>query len=247
MRVSTAITGLAVAAAGVGPAAAEGWEFTVAPYIWGAGVEGDIGTVPGFPSVPVDLAFSDILDDLVYGGFLSAAARNGPWAILFDASTVKTNSTESVNGPVVRDVRVESTTSNAVLGVGYELFAGPTYSFEGALAARWWQVKNDYTVRGAGGGSVNRDNEETWFDPLIGAVYRNRLSERWLLLATANVGGFGVGSDLTWGASATLEYAFNETVGLAFGYRYLSVDYDGGSFEYDVTQGGPLLGLSFRF
>jgi len=36
-------------------AASDNWQFRLTPYLWFAGLKGDIGTIPGQPSAPVDL------------------------------------------------------------------------------------------------------------------------------------------------------------------------------------------------
>jgi hypothetical protein len=35
-----------------GVASAADWEFKLAPYLWFAGLEGDVATIPGEPSAP---------------------------------------------------------------------------------------------------------------------------------------------------------------------------------------------------
>ncbi len=77
-----------------------------------------------------------------------------------------------------------------------------------------------------------------------------RLSERWGVRGEADIGGFGVGSDLTWNAQAVLTYGFTVAGYEAFaaaGYRALYWDYKDGGFEWDVTMSGPILGAGVRF
>ncbi|MCP4402668.1 MAG: hypothetical protein GY801_35850, partial [bacterium] len=66
-----------------------------------------------------------------------------------------------------------------------------------------------------------------------------------------DVGGFGVGSDLTWSVSSFLGYQFTPLFSLWGGYRALGVDYQTGSgtdvFKYDMTMSGPIIGLGFSF
>ena len=67
-------------------------------------------------------------------------------------------------------------------------------------------------------------------------------------------GGFGAGSDFTWNLAGILAYDFHirsVSTSVLLGARALYQDYDEGSAEglirWDVTQYGPLIGLSFRF
>lgn len=63
----------------------------------------------------------------------------------------------------------------------------------------------------------------------------------------ADVGGFGVGSDLTWQLFGGVTYRFNQTVSAALGYRHLDVDYEKDSFVWNVSFSGPVIGALFRF
>ena len=66
----------------------------------------------------------------------------------------------------------------------------------------------------------------------------------------ANVGGFGVGSDLTWNVQAFVGYrttVFGQDTTFALGYRALYQDYHHKDFEWDVTMHGPVLGTALHF
>lgn len=73
--------------------------------------------------------------------------------------------------------------------------------------------------------------------------------------AEADVGGFGTGSKLSVNAQAYLGYRThmgNLPTILRVGYRVLSQDYEGddftgNKFNWNVTQHGPVVGLSIRF
>ena len=71
------------------------------------------------------------------------------------------------------------------------------------------------------------------------------LSERFYLRGLADVGGFGVGSDLTVQLLGGIGYQLTDHVAIELAYRYLKEDYDGGpSFSFDAEMHGPLLGIS---
>jgi hypothetical protein len=110
----------------------------------------------------------------------------------------------------------------------------------------------DLDIKGIGDSSGDQD----WFDPLIGVRAFFDLSERWTLALNGNVGGFGIGSDFTWGAMGTIGYRFplfsaTNNARAVVGYRAIYQDYSEGSgsnrFEWDVTLHGPILGLVIGF
>ncbi len=74
------------------------------------------------------------------------------------------------------------------------------------------------------------------------------------LVFRGDIGGFGVGSDLTWNVAGLLLYDFDlfgMDASVATGYRALYQDFEDGSgankFAYDVTTQGPILGMVIRF
>ena len=50
-------------------------------------------------------------------------------------------------------------------------------------------------------------------------------------MGQADIGGFGVGSDLTWSLLGTFNYVFTDKWSASLGYKYLSVDYDDDGYE----------------
>lgn len=86
---------------------------------------------------------------------------------------------------------------------------------------------------------------------MVGVRYVLPLGGNWTLISKADIGGFGIGSDFAWQASAFADWHFAANASLLVGVRFLGVDYADGSgkgrFRYDVTQGRPALGVSWRF
>jgi hypothetical protein len=91
------------------------------------------------------------------------------------------------------------------------------------------------------------DEDKEWIDPLIGARLRIELQRGFSLIGLADIGGFHVGSDLTWEALGVLGYRFNSWLAAHAGYRYMKVDYEDGDFLYDVELSGPIIGATFKF
>jgi hypothetical protein len=94
----------------------------------------------------------------------------------------------------------------------------------------------------------DRDKRETCVDPVIGVQGETLLTKHWERFGGGDIGGFGVGSDLTrqWfaGAGYRFDLLARETF-LRAGWRMLAIDYDDG-FKWDVTYSGPMLGLTRR-
>jgi len=234
-----------------------GWEFAVAPYMWFLSLDGDV-TVKGNES-DLDLSFSDIWDELNIAAMLTFDARKGKWGIFGDMIGANLGKSETVDG-----IDIDPTVKLALLtgGGSYQLGkwklsnaagqAVPVVSIDALAGVRYTYLDVDIDLKGVGDTSGDQD----WFDPLIGARAFFDLSEHWTLALEGNVGGFGIGSDFTWGALGTLGYRFrlfseSNNARMAGGYRAIYQDYADGSgtdkFEWDVTYHGPILGLEIDF
>jgi hypothetical protein len=88
---------------------------------------------------------------------------------------------------------------------------------------------------------------EYWFDPYIGLRARYNLSKAFYLTAKADVGGFGIGSDITCQASGALGCQVTQNIYAELGYRYLYTDYDHDNFIYRVDMQGVELTMGFVF
>jgi hypothetical protein len=107
----------------------------------------------------------------------------------------------------------------------------------------------------SGGRAVARGGSVDWVDPLIGFRVRHQMSPGREFVFRADVGGFDVGSQFSWNLLGAYSWDFAVRDGVTYsgvlGYRALSVDYAKGSglstYEYNVLQHGPILGLSAKF
>ena len=92
---------------------------------------------------------------------------------------------------------------------------------------------------------------QDWWDPIVGANLSLPLGKRFSLNLRGDVGGFGVGSDLTWQVFPYLDWQFAKWGSLQLGYRWLYMDYETGSgasrFKYDMLNQGAQLGFTFHF
>ena len=85
-------------------------------------------------------------------------------------------------------------------------------------------------------GDINRNwtNEASgstsWVDPIVAVRMRHWLNPRWFLNLYGDVGGFGVGSRLTWAAAGGVGYQARDNLAIETYYRVYSVDYDKDGF-----------------
>lgn len=244
------------------------WALQVTPYMWAAGLDGRISPFRRGPTIGVEKSFSDVMDDLNFGGFINIWGRYDRFVLSGDIMYVDTTDGHGA-GPLPAltipgvgeippggniDAKVDSKQFTATLMGGYRVIDTPQFTLDALGGARFWHVANDVTLTGSLGGmsgSVSYGESFGWVDPLAGLRAFLPLTERLSLQGQADIGGFGggfgAGSDLTWSALATVNYVFSDRLSASVGYKVLDVDYRHGGHVYDTRLSGPVLGMSYRF
>jgi hypothetical protein len=243
MRTHYQVVLLAAAALAAAPLHAEKWKHEVAPYLWGAAMDG--ATTVGTVSADVDVSFGDILDNLEMGFMGTYRATRGPLSVTVDGVYMGLGgSGRGPAGYVKADVDVDQ--SALEVDVGYEVmerlvvFGGLRYN----------DLSVDIKTTGPLGTRSGGLGED-WLDPIIGALYTIPFADKWSFTMRGDIGGFGIGSDLAWQGAGTLRWQASERFGVLAAYRYIDMDYDNGAassyFEYDMSMSGPALGVVFTF
>jgi hypothetical protein len=223
--------------------AAPPWKNTVELYLMGPSLDGTVGLGPVDGDVDVDAgAVFDALDGAFLGTYIGEANR---WGVLVDLAymDLKEDGT-GLTGRVDYEVKVKQT----ILGVVglYRL----TDTLQLTFGGRYVDVSNRLTLSGPNQVRGAKASE-SWFDPTLGLRYVAPLGERWVFNAGADIGGAGVGSDLTWFWAANVAYRMTERSQIYAGYRYIYFDYEDGEgrdrFKFDMAQHGPLVGFRFEF
>jgi hypothetical protein len=234
------------------PAAKAGWVFQVTPYLWAAGIEGDISPFRATPTLHIEKSFSDILEDLNFGGFVHFWARKDRFVLLGDVMYVNTTESKVIGElPILGAVpglsaEVDSTQFTSTLQAGYRLYGASQMTIDLLGGARFWYLANRVTVHFAGF-SLSRKADFHWIDPVISACTFFKIFDKVSVLVYGDVGGFDVGSQFTWQVLATVNYSLNDNFAVSAGYKALAVDYASDGHVFDTTLSGPVLGLTYRF
>jgi len=219
----------------------DGWQFTIAPYMVAAGMDGSIG-IAGFEA-EVDVPFSTILDNLELAGMVHFDMMNERWVISSDLIFMNLEDDQAVAG---------GTTTATMEETLFEVAGGYRVSPAVILlaGARWVDLSTGLDFSGPNAG-VGEDASKSWVDPFVGVQVAAPLATRWWLGVHGDIGGFGVGSDLAWHAYADIGYRASDLVSIILGYRAIDMDYEDGDgldrFAYDMLTAGPQLGVAFRF
>lgn len=250
-----------------------GWEIGFLPYSWLPWTSGTQTVLNHTVDVYADpIETIGHLDQIPFMGFLEA--RKGKLSFFTNFSIAGVDYSESA---VVYRPRSTITTALGLdlqrmlleMGIFYEVakwkngcklthldfMAGVRYwhydtaiklEITDELDPRFLKYERDYAVA-----------EETgvdWFDPLVGARIRRDLGGGKEWRVRGDIGGFGMGSDLTWNIATTCTFPVSickKNMTSVLGYRILDCDYSQGvgeyRFESDLLVHGPIFGFVSTF
>lgn len=217
------------------------FSFAIEPYLWAAGIVGDVSVGAG-PGVAVDADFDDLLENLEGGLMLAGEAWfRREWGMLGDLTWMDLAGEGS--GPL-----------------GNATVRGETELWHGQLSAMWRPLEQkdcmfDFLAgvrlidvqSGLQAGSLGASVGETLLDPVVGLRATIPLGSHFQFVTLADVGGFGVGTDLSYQVLATIGWKVSSSVGIGLGWRQLGMDFDEPDLAMDVDFSGPLLGMRIAF
>lgn len=222
-------------------------------YLWATGMEGDIGVGPF--QVPVDLSFSDVLEELdfVFFGHLEWHSRSSNWGFMTDLSYLKISS--STNLPSSRLAsKVEMTWLEAA--IMYNL-ASRESPFDIFIGFRTWDMDLSMQFDLTAGAmppplfppdGVNTTGGDDWTDIMIGGRWAPRIGNKWWLILRAD---YATGDSDTFNIAGNFMWRFGGSASLVFGYRYMDLDYSTGAGlnrrALDVQFSGPVTAINFTF
>ena len=241
-----------------GPAPPELWEFRLTASVMSADYDGTteftVGQTVGGNFIRGELDYSTVYPDPQPLYLVDLAASNGEWGASLRGQYLEwDNLVALANWTQLEETTwyLEADVSHSV-GTHWWAFLGVRY-FEFDLSL---QVMLDPPLPQLPPLVTGQD----WFDPLAGASFLYPLGRRWELAGRGDIGGFGVGSELSWNLEATIQWSFANHVALVGGYRVFDVDFeedrtytlpDGGETTlpdtYDTRTEGPTLGLTFHW
>lgn len=254
------------------------------PYAWLPSLNGSStvkGRTANIDATFVDLLHREIPKQL-FGLMGAFEVRQGRVAVMTDLVYMKLGASggnararsvhPQIGGTLTADMSAQFEMFIAETALAYELVRsqgsspGTETSIDLYGGGRfWWQSAeaslaltagmNVGDLAISGGRAVARSSDMTWFDPLIGLRLRHRFSPQADMVLRGDVGGFGVGSKVSWQAMGYLNWEFARTERAIWsamvGYRALYVDFEKGAgntlYEYDMLTHGPIMGVTARF
>jgi len=224
------------------------WSFDISPYLWLATYDGVFGLQRG----PGGMNRNQVTTDSAYSTTLSAAAmlmgqvHYREFGLYLDGAWVQVETEGApASGVAVVDLKTDIAYGTAALT--YRLPTVGRLKSQALAGARTWYFGNELHYSSGVVPGRTRDGSRVWCDPIIGAELRYDFSKHWYAMVIGDVGGFGVGADLSWNVFGGIGFQFTRWCSLTLGYRYLHFDYEKTGFVADANIQGVLLGLGFHF
>ncbi len=227
------------------------WNFVAAPYLLLPSMQGNVAI--NDIAIEVDASPGDIFNVLEGGFMLFFEASNSKWAVNMDILYMKLG--EAGTTPILgraADLEIKQ------LGLTFNGLYRVAPWAEIGIGGRFNSIKQSAEIAGIGNTpgdmlpGMEVSIEQTWFDPLLVARVMTRFDgSQWRLGMLADIGGFGIGSDLAWQINPFVGYQFSKLFEIDLAYRWLSMDYESGAdtdyFLYDMVISGPEIGFLFHF
>ncbi|MCV2446964.1 hypothetical protein [Paracoccus sp. DMF] len=231
----------AVLSTGLAPAMAQDWSGQITPYVWGAGLGGDVTPFAGAPTLAFDKSLSEVLEDTDGAFFLSGFARRDRLVLMGDLSWSASSKAGTL--PPGLPAAGKVTQRSLTLLAGWRVVSNDRMTLDALAGARAWRVESRIKIAG---GAIQASPGKDFIDPILALRANVALAPQWSAILYADVGG-GAGSEHTSQFLATVNYQVTDQLYVSAGYRQLNVDYRDGGTRLDVTMAGPILGATWRF
>jgi opacity protein-like surface antigen len=219
------------------------FEFT--PYFWAAGTKGS-ATVRGL-TTDVGVKFKDLVEDVDFGVMATAKLRLKRWTFTGDFSYMRLTADGDPSGSPFSSSHLDTQLLMGSLTTGYTMTMEDRGLAEFFAGARVMNLDTDLNFDGGGQPATSVSQKKTWVDPIVGANFQFDLGKSWYLHALTDVGGFGVSSWLTGQVLLGASLRLSEHWRISAGYRYISDDFEDGTFHWKIAEHGVVAGVGVRF
>lgn len=245
-----------VAAAAAGPASAEEWSWSIAPYLWATDVGVDIA-VDDRSVVDTTIAFQDLVEDLDSAALFRAEGMRGSHGLALDVFSVAVaddGGRVSLPGDSGSQLALDASVAMTIVDLAgiYEFGSiatgGPALLYGTRVVHQREDVTAWRVADGAAGPAAQLESSETFVDGLLGLRYDHELSDRWSYRVAADVSTGG--TEFTWSVNPSIAYRFGDEhqYALTAGYRYMAIDFDTDpKVDDDMSLSGFVVGFRFGF
>lgn len=222
------------------------WEWQLTPYIWATGLNGTMEY--SNQSGEINMSFGDSFDNLKLKGMFKFEVKKGNWSIMadyFSASIGRNASiTENIDGiNLDSELPVKLDQTIAELGGGYRFIKDGNLEIDVLFGARYF--KADIALERTESDTDWVKTESEFYDPYVGIRFLQTWN-KFGLGGQIDVGGFTVGSEISYKYNMMVAYEFVKFLELQVGYQAYNPIYREDGFVYNVSTQGVFAGLNFK-
>ena len=223
-----------------------GWHFAVAPYLFAAGISGTVGARGR--TLDLDANFDNVAANLDLGLMGAFEVRKGRFVSLNDMIWVKLSSEKDTPGPLYSTAKLGVNLFIFDPEVGYRFINSRKGSVDVLAGVRVWSVETNLNVTTGALPGFDVSQRKTWAAPVVGVRGVANITQKFFLAGKFDIGGAGIGADLTTQLYGAAGYSFTKHFALLGGYRWLQVDYDDDEgFLFDTQMNGIMIGAKFSW
>jgi hypothetical protein len=217
----------------------DGWHLAISPYIWFAGMHGNVGARGHEASAHA--SFGDVFKYLNFGLMGAVEARYNRIVIPVDFMWMKLSDDKALPvefGPT--SVKVKINEDILTPKIGYRVIDTGKLTVDGLVGFRYWHLGNTLTLEPqiANGFYASAN----WVDMLGGAKIQAALSPKAVVTILGDAGGGQANTD--YQIAGLLGYKLKKVI-LQAGWRYMYVNYRPSStFVYQAAMSGLILGVT---
>jgi len=230
-------------------------EWSVMPYAWGIGLDGNLRHERLPITVKPRVGFSEVWDNLDMAGMLAISAQGENFGLFADGLLADLSTEVNVPvGPLRVPVDVSAKARTGLLAMQYRLLRHERSHLDLILGARYWSVDTrfayalpaDLPVSLPIPHEYNLKEGQRWWDVQLG------MKGNYSFANGVYVGGWaltgGNRHDRATDLMLLAGYRLNSRISLFLGYRYLATSYEASrGFLFDAAAHGPGVGLDIHF
>ncbi len=218
-------------------ATAQEWDFELAPYLWAAGIDGElsVGQRTGEFSVGFD-EIVNVLDGAIILRFEGRRGKHGFFSDIVSMQLDPDTGRDGIGGPIGAEIET------LILEGGYFYQLTPDLAVE--IGATYWDFETSLIPPNL----PVAKSASNWTDVQLGGRYVAELGERWESVTRLNVASGG--SEFVLGFDQSFKREFANGDHLLLGFRVLNTEYEkngplGRDIGIDATFAGMTIGYVF--
>jgi hypothetical protein len=222
------------------------WHFLITPYLWFSGINGDMTL--GSHTINFNVPFKDIFNNLKFGVAATEEIRKGRIVFLSDQLYVRVGAQKvrAVAG-FPRELTINATNNTFYWDneIGYRGVATDRFNLDALVGMQYWYVDTGLNANPPFTSSSTGLSQTVGFvNPVLAMRAQVKIYKSLGGFVKGDIGGYGVGSDLTGQAFAGIGFPLKK-IGLDFGYRRLYLDQTHKQLSQQITLQGLFLGVTF--